>query len=395
MAQAPVVTFAEAMQQARMPLVLQSGTLSGEGGEMLKHEIAASRFVLIGESHGSREIPQFTAAVCKAMRPDVYVSEAAPSAAELTTSLLGKPDRVQQVQARVRKFPGSMAFLDMRDESDLADYCASVSQNRYFQVWGLDQEFLGSAGYLLSAMANSAPGPRTLAAIRAAQASEMTAEAEAAKTGDYLKLYLVTMPDSDAKALTDAVDADGTAEARRLLRELLQSHRIYRLAVDRNGETNHVRSLLMKEHFVAHYVALHKTTADARLLFKFGQMHVGKGFSGTHQIDIGDMVAQLADAQGVKSLHIMIFGAHGTQAVVQGYRKPLKVEPFNIAKDKQEDWAAAAVAAMLPGADTITLFDLRKLRYRKIDMPAQWQTMIYSYDLFVLLPQVSVDSMIE
>lgn len=390
-------TFAEALQQARLPIVLKDGNLAGTGGDFLSQQIKASRFVLIGESHFSKQIPEFTAAVCNSMHPDVYVSEAAPSAGNLTTELLGKPDRIERLQARLRQFPESMAFLNIREENDLANTCAHTSHNPHFQVWGVDQEYLGSAGYLLNSMALSKPGPKTQAAIHSAQLKEKAAENEAQTTGDYLKLYLITLSDPDLQNLTDAITADGTAETKRLLHEYTESRGIYRMFLDRNAETNHRRSLLMKQHFIADYSAFHQTHPDGRLLFKFGAMHVGKGFNALHQIDLGDMVAQLADAEGVSSLHIMIFGAHGTQGIVQGYRKPMKIEPFDMATESQESWAAPALAAMFPaGADnTLTLIDLRKLRYRKLDMPAEWQRTIDSYDLFVIIPQVSPATTIE
>jgi hypothetical protein len=44
---------------------------------------------------------------------------------------------------------------------------------------------------------------------------------------------------------------------------------------------------------------------------------------------------------------------------------------------------------------TLTLFDLRQLRYRALDLPNGWEHIIYSYDIFVLMPELSVASLIE
>jgi len=135
------------------------------------------------------------------------------------------------------------------------------------------------------------------------------------------------------------------------------------------------------------------------VLFKFGAMHMGKGFSPLHQREIGNTIAELADVQEARSLHIMIFGAHGTSATPQGYGKPLKIEPFDLATDKDQRYVAPALAAMFPSSPdkpTLTLFDLRKLRFKRgLVLPDEWKSMIYSYDLLVLIPEVTPAKPIE
>jgi len=37
----------------------------------------------------------------------------------------------------------------------------------------------------------------------------------------------------------------------------------------------------------------------------------------------------------------------------------------------------------------MTLFDLRKLRFRGIDFPPEWKRIVYSYDMFVLIPELT------
>ena len=40
----------------------------------------------------------------------------------------------------------------------------------------------------------------------------------------------------------------------------------------------------------------------------------------------------------------------------------------------------------------LTMFDLRALRFRGIDLPPEWNRIVYSYDLFVLIPELSAAS---
>jgi hypothetical protein len=392
-------SLADALKQAALPVVLDGGQLTDTGGALLQQEIAASRFVLIGESHLSTEIPQFTSAVCNAMHPDAYAVEAGPQAAQFVRSQLHDPQRIAHMRSMLQVHPENMAFLNVQEENDLAATCAASSHNPQFALWGLDQEFLGAGGALLDSMAATHPGPRALAAIHVAQAKEREAETLAHASGDYLKLYLVSSTDAEVQTITEAVAADGTPATNRVWHAFTDSRHIYKLNLAGDPDSNRVRNLLMKQELLSDYLPIASEKPETRVLFKFGAMHMGKGFSPLHQREIGNAVAELADVQEAKSLHIMIFGAHGTGASPQGYRKPLKIAPFDLATDKDEKYIAPALAAMFPSGvnkNTMTLFDLRKLRFKRgLALPDEWTHLIYSYDLLVLIPEVTPGTMIE
>ena len=63
----PKQNFEEALIQARNPLVLSDGKLLGTGAILLNAAVQQSRFVMLGEDHMTREIPQFAAALCDIM----------------------------------------------------------------------------------------------------------------------------------------------------------------------------------------------------------------------------------------------------------------------------------------------------------------------------------------
>lgn len=131
-------TFTEALFQIRSPLVLANGSLSGTGAEVLSHAIASSRFVLLGEDHFSKEIPQLASAMCDMIHPDAYVVEVGPDAAHFVSGLLNSPDRIAKVRERDDAHPSNMAFLDVKEENDLAAHCAAASHNTNFELWGLE-----------------------------------------------------------------------------------------------------------------------------------------------------------------------------------------------------------------------------------------------------------------
>ncbi len=396
----PKPTLEEALLQARTSLLLNDGKFSGPGAAVLDTAVQQSRFVLLGEDHITHEIPQVAAALCDTMHPDAYAVEAGPYAARFVGSLLSSPDRIPQMAAREKAYPDNMAFLDIREENDLAAHCAASSRNPHFALWGLDQEFLGSAGTLLQEMAATNPGPLSRAAIAAAQARNQAAEPLARSTGKYGKLFLSASTDADIQALQSAFDKDGNATTRDLLHEFTLSRTIYHLNAEGSPDANLIRSQLLKQHFLADYLPFKQQTPAPRILFKFGDNHTGKGFDGNHQLDLGNFIAELAAGEQAQSLHLLVLGARGMHYNIAGYGKPLGQEPFTISDDPGYKWAALAVSNLVPPdpatpGTQLTLFDLRQLRYRNLDLPPQWEHAIYSYDLLILIPELSVASYIR
>jgi hypothetical protein len=396
----PKPTLGEALTEARTRLVLSDGKLSGEGADVLTRAVAESRFVLIGEDHFTREIPQFAAALCDVMRPDAYAVEAGPEAAHFVNGLLRRPDRIAKVSERDNAHPNNMAFLDMRAENDLAAHCAAASRNANFQLLGLDQELMGGAGTLLEAMAATHPGPISRAAISVAQSKEQTAEHMARISGDPSKLFLLAATDEDVQAISKAVEVDGNSGTKGLLAEFSASRTIYRLNADGSPDSNRIRAELFKRHFLADYSSLKRQTTEPRVLFKFGDFHMGKGFSVLHQRDLGNFIAELADGERTKSLHILVLGSRGTHASFAGYARPLGPEPFVMTDDPDYKWLAPAITELLPqqtgsNGNMLTLFDLRTLRFRGIDLPRDWERIVYGYDLFVLIPEITPAAAIE
>lgn len=388
-------SFRDALRKARLPLILSDDKLGGTGGNLLTSKIKAARFVLVGETHFTREIPQFVSAVCRVMHPDAYAVEAGPLMTSYVAGQLHHHERAAQVGAELEREPESIAFLDLREENDLAEDCANASRSHGFELWGLDQEYVGAAGPLLDAMLATKPGPVSVQAIHTAQEHEQAAERIATAKNDVKQLYLVDAHDADLRQLSQAIQRDGLPETVRLLEELEASHNIYQMSVAGQAESNHARAILLKQHLLADYIPFHSRDPAGRVLFKFGAMHMGRGFDPLHQLNLGNTVAEMADVEGVQSLHISILGAAGIAASTGPYRKPMQTEPLNLFSDTgQAEWLAPALDEMIPeagkgGTTPATMFDLRKLRFRALTLAPEWEQLIYSYDVLILLPRVS------
>jgi hypothetical protein len=387
----------DGLRQARFALHLENGVLSGPGAAVLESAIHDAQYVLIGEDHVTREIPQFAAAVCDIMAPQglsTMAVETGPQAAEFVSSSFGKPDRLTQMKELLRKYPDSIAFLNIRQENDLVAHCAEMARHNHFQLWGLDQEFLGSAGWLLDRILATHPGPSAVTAITKLKSQEEHDAARAMQTGDTSNLFLLSASDSELHEVAAVLQREGNATANLLFRELIDSHEIY--VKNRQGlpESNHQRARLLKQNFLYDFEAMQASHSEGKILIKFGDWHLYKGINPIQQRDLGNYVAELADGQRSNSLHICVLGAKGTHREYDAYGRPTRLSDFVLDEDRDYRWLKPAIDAQL--LDSWTLYDLRKLRFQSLgNVDPDLERLIYGYDLLIIIPEVTPADLIE
>jgi hypothetical protein len=389
------LSFAERLAQVGSPLTVRPEGFSGPGAAILSEAIDASRYVLIGESHHSREIPAFTTNICRLMAPGgltAMVVEIGPEAAGAVNARLRAPDREQQISDFMRSHPDAMAFLNGRDEGQTAADCAGVA-GPDFKLWGLDQEFFGVSGYLFEQMLAAGPGPLARAQIEALAEQERTATQAALTSGSPFDLFLFKATDAALDQAGTAIDQDGGDRVKGLFAALRETRAIYQASQSRRGDPNGRRARLMKRTLVTHFAE----APQARLMMKFGAYHLYKGYNPLGQRDLGNFVAERADGEGVKSLHIVVTGARGVQAGYNGVGRQVAVHNFDAATGKHSDWSKDVMLARpssTPPGDWF-LVDLRPLR--SVDLEAltpEWRALIRGYDLAVVAPELSASTIL-
>jgi hypothetical protein len=393
-AQAPVATppppptLEQKLGEVRYDLRLENGKFAGNAAAVLEGAIADAQYVSIGEDHITREIPQFTAAVCDVMAPQglsAMAVEAGPQAAKFVSSLFGKPDRLARMAELTQQYPNSIAFLDIQQENDLAAHCAQVARVPDFRFLGLDQEFIGSSGWLIELILETHPGPAATAVLRRLKDEELR-DAAAAKAGDPSKLFLFAASDSELAEAAAVLQREGNAEANAIFRELVESREIYLKNMQAPSESNSQRARLLKTNLRS---GMEKAgDRPQKVLLKFGDWHLYKGFNPLHQRDLGNYIAEIADGQGSSSLHICVLGAKGTHRLFTGYDSPTKLEKFVMDEDPDYRWLKPAIDHQV--ANGWTLYDLRKLRFTKLGMlDPDMERMIYGYDFLVIVPELT------
>src|ERR1700730_18262815 len=76
-------------------------------------------------------------------------------------------------------------------------------------------------------MLETDPGPQAMAAIHTMQKDQQEQTAQAAHTGDFSKLYLLSSTDAQIAAAQAAILSDGRPLTRQLFAQLAESHSLY------------------------------------------------------------------------------------------------------------------------------------------------------------------------
>jgi hypothetical protein len=391
-------SFEEKLRAARYDLRVGSDGFEGTAAPILAKAIAEARFVGIGEDHLSREIPTFATAVCDQMADEglfALAMEIGPQLAAFMTGTMEQPDRIERLAAWQKRYPSSVVFLNSRQENDLVSHAAKRVHGPGLQLWGLDQEFLGAAGSLLDAILATAPGPEATAALTALRKQEEHDADLARASGDPAKLFLLAADDQELASAGALLQRQGSPAANDLFSELVRSHEIYVKSGQGDPDANGQRARLLKEHLHQHFVAAEAAGQRGKVLLKFGDWHLYKGFNPLHQRDLGAYLAEVAEGQGERSLNIAVLGAKGVHIEYGGYERLYKAEPFVLDEDEAYRWLKPAIDNQVAGA--WTLYDLRQLRFKKFaeGLDMDMQNFLYSYDLLVIIPELTPAQMIE
>lgn len=391
--------FQTALEQHRYSLEVQDGAFSGTAAPVLTTALAQAHFVLVGEDHGTVEIPRFWEAICRATVPAGFRTmaiETGPLAADALQPWIRSPDGAARVAAFEKAHPDSLAFYNLRQEFGMLRACARDAAPAAFQLWGLDQEFIGSAEWILDRILQAHPGPQTRAVVARLRRGAAAMRANAERSGNPADLFLLAARDEDLAQAEEAVRADGGPRAQTLFAALEESHTIY-AAFGRgaNYESNRRRAELMKQLF-AHRADASTGDRDPKVLVKMGADHLYKGRNPLHSSELGDYIAERAEGHGQRSLHVMVFGLTGEQLRYTKVGAPYSPGPLDLATDQSFAFMTPLFDARL--RDGWTMYDLRALRehFDSVGHSSEdLERLVFGYDLVVLIPTVTPSSQIR
>jgi hypothetical protein len=367
-------TLTRYARQNQYALQVSGSQFSGAGWDRLRADMLKSQLVLVGEDHGTAQIPALTAALAREFKPAIYVAEIDPYVAQVLTRLTAQPGPPTVYQ---RQYPESLCFYDLADEYELARSLRAQQA----RLVGIDQVFITTAAPFYAQLAGLVKNQAARAFLteRAATYQRQTQAFEKRSSEEWV---MVKQSQAAIDSLL-AITKNESPAARQMAQDYAASYAIYQ------SGSHQARLGLMKRNLLRE---LPPGEAAPRMLFKFGAYHMARGLSPApfgEFYDVGNLVQNLADAQGKKSLHVLVVGKQGTEARGTNPNFPDKNTATYTAADKPKYQQFLALST----GPAWSVFDLRPARRAitasKLQVSEALRRYILGYDYLVVIPETT------
>ena len=356
---------------------LEDGRLTGPGADWLEARGREVDHFLMGERHGTAEIPKVAASLYERLAEHGYgpvALEIGPFAAEATTDALHTGGYSAFEDLLTRYEAPAIPFLNRKEEAEMAARMVEAGA----PIWGIDYEFIFSLPMHLDALAEQAETADEQEAVQRAR-TQMN-EAWGGAKGP----AVAAAPPSALKALRTAFEPRGDERALDRIDALLESNAIYAPYVRTDGsffESRTRRESLMKEQLIDHIRQWEAEHGEAPNVFH-KNAHTTKHSSEGLYIPLGGFMAEWARARGEDTFHAMA-DCHGGQIPKTGQGGGGACTTWLGGKD-------GPFATHLR-EDAITIIDMRALRPRFFDwdfLPDKLHEAIVSMDAYIAIPDV-------
>jgi len=360
---------------------------SGPGWDWLVKEARAARFTLIGEEHGVAETAQFSAALFAALRESGYSRVAVELSPPIATDIEAAAKRNgYQGIVDFLTAPNMFTFYNVREEAQFAaDVVKSAPKNERV-LWGCDREIFNDR-YLIRKLEAKVPS-----SARPAFTSLKEANAKAwalwEKDPNPDNMFILAGDPALVSAVRAAwphPDADSDA----VLRTLEASLAIE--AAERAGGMwpyMDRRTEWMRSNLAALLRESSGGKTPAKIMMKFGYIHMIRGANYVNFFDLGAMADEVAALSGDHAFHILVLPGPGSEQAVPGPNSnfvPVSSDDFDEFKAGDARLTRVLANVDAAGHEVIDLRPLRPLAMRGLDAwnPDVVKT-IYGYDAVVI-----------
>ncbi|HXW99942.1 MAG TPA: hypothetical protein VEJ00_01925 [Candidatus Acidoferrales bacterium] len=343
--------LADAMRQNSYPLSLQDGVLRGPGFDFLARRSANAQFVVVGEEHFVKEIPEFLSALFAFLHEKHGFNYLALENDPVSAHLASLPPLRGDLQALGRyaqQYPNAFTFPTDQELRLIAD-AGRWSQGKIDPVWGLDQSF--GVLHALDRL-QALPGFRDTPMFQQLHQEALAADTRRPPSGDHPDQldYMQSVKLADLEELRRQIDAPEGSEARFILDNLVASSQIYGYYLrSEAGELTRYangfeREQMMKRLFMRQYHAAEAHGEhNPKVLLKFGGWHVFRGLGPSQLQTLGNFVTELATANGTDGLTVGVY----LRGSWRDIGKQKGMEPIAAATDPSS-WTVVDFAALRP-----------------------------------------------
>ncbi|MEM7551442.1 MAG: hypothetical protein AAF363_17300 [Bacteroidota bacterium] len=369
--------------------------ISGDGFEWIKQESEEAQFVLIGEEHGLKEVPQFVTHLSEEIQAygfNHFVTEAGPNTSIDLLKALQSDNYSESFKAYFDQNPLGIAFYFWKNETEMLYKIYQNFGASDQTLWPIDQEFIVSLRPYFKHLENKAPDADSKALALKHYEKADSAFNKAIIDKNFGGVLLYSLKEEDFSKLRK--EFSGSPESVQIINDLQESRHIYSLfAKGKIYQSNLDRIAHMKENFHRFYnKAIQNGESKPKAVFKFGMTHMFRGRSMLNIYDIGNMASELAEANDSKSFHIALLPKEGTvnqyflfndpaakQAPYDGKKSFKFAKPFFNLVENNDDWLV------------VDLKPIRELLFKnKIkDLDPALENFIWSFDCAIVMPTVT------
>ncbi len=415
--QAPVPDT-EYFSPYKSTLLFDGTYYSGNAYEYIRDKARSAQYVVVGESHGTAEIANFTSHMFRQLAPygfTHYMLETSPSIAHVLSEIVSKDDPDRMLTQFLTLYPHSIPFYTLKEEFNILK---TVSENSSAPqpIWGTDYEYMFSAPYLFDMLNEQIPEKadadlqqiKTVLANRSRQ--ELKKISRYAQTeSDLLMFYqlwrssgnlflMSSDPTEVHRGLNVIVNSSNTDKHTKDLAErILQSNKIYSLGMNGDPYTSNMLRAEMQirdfENYLQNYVQKNDTLP--KVLAKYGSVHAGKSENIFGDPDIGAALYSSAEKAGRRSFHLMILPLSGKSNVYV----PLRTSDYkNYPIELSGSYRAFLQHIDLNKPDEWVYIDLEQFRLDQPDMQLNSRlitNIVQNFDGILLIPEVAASGSIE
>ncbi|MCB0580829.1 MAG: hypothetical protein KDD10_16145 [Phaeodactylibacter sp.] len=309
------------LQQHTYYFQLQEDTLYGEGANKLKAAIAEARFAILGEYHGSHQLPKLTTALLPHLHQSGYHNlalEVGPYSARILDSLSADPPTTAQRLYELYSHYAARSDIPIPfyDGVEGAKVLAEASRLG-FRLWGLDQEYFDAPLMLADELLKQARGQEDYAEVLEAKNSfDSLFQAALKKDEEGIKGYRMfqELTESPVTKAFFASFPENNRQAQEIISALYTSWDIYDRHDLRDGFSHAHRIAYIRQNFLHHYQAAEEE--QPKVFVQIGALHAAKGYEfGVY--DVGNLIHELAEAKGASSCHIYSMPRYSIEEGVQ------------------------------------------------------------------------------
>lgn len=365
---------------------IDDGQLAGAGAEVLIKEIESSQFFLIGEYHSDKGISNFISALLPLLSHagyDNFVIETGPLSAQYLKSLQNSDiekclfDLYENFKGQAVDIP--FPFFENKSDVEFLELALAYD----FDIWGVDQEFLGGYQFLLETYWSDIDEPEELFELYTECRNRLIDHYATFAKNEKSEIYNLILDDNDLQASLKELTAKGGISKHNLDEEILESCRIYR-----DWSTNLVvnlenRTSLMKSHFLDYY--RNDPMKVPKVLVKMGGMHTQRGYTGNADYELGNMLHELAIMNGTNDVNI------GFET--RFYYDEEEKDSIGDNLTYKSDWTDQ-MRPLLELGDMYewTLIDLKPIKRmwinRERKIPSQIKSLIKGKDYIIIMPAI-------